>query len=479
MIIENADCVFINDFAKEYKSFYVRSAGLYRMATELRNIGYKVQIVECFSSLSEHQQDIFLRTCVGPKTKFVGLNSTYIKNWTLDSTYYTDDILSKLAKKIKSINQQNKLILGGAQSTQPEFNNHFDTVFTGFADNAIVQYIKYLEGKNPFFVFTVSENQKMLVDGDHYHSTFNFTNSSIVYAPEDNIVEKETLPIEVARGCIFKCKFCSFALNGKNKNDYIKNIDTLREEFIRNYNEYGVTHYIYSDDTHNDNPEKLAELAKVVQALPFRLRFGTFLRLDLLRSHPEHYALLRDGGIIGANFGIETLNHDSGKSIGKGLEPKKLLDELHKFNNFFPDVGIGVSFIAGLPYETRDSIESWTNVVADKDFPADLIVLRPLVIIPNPKKLYKSEFELDSARYYTWIYNSEMKRKIWHNGDFDSVWADNFSKDFSDSIRYKQRVGGFHSALLPLYNKTNYSEIPENLYQQFTSKYIHRLFEQQ
>jgi radical SAM superfamily enzyme YgiQ (UPF0313 family) len=30
----------------------------------------------------------------------------------------------------------------------------------------------------------------------------------------------KVLPIEIARGCIFKCKFCSYPLNGKQNLDF-------------------------------------------------------------------------------------------------------------------------------------------------------------------------------------------------------------------------------------------------------------------
>ena len=36
-----------------------------------------------------------------------------------------------------------------------------------------------------------------------------FTTSTIRYEDNDLIFPKEQLPIEIARGCIFKCSFCS------------------------------------------------------------------------------------------------------------------------------------------------------------------------------------------------------------------------------------------------------------------------------
>ena len=50
-----------------------------------------------------------------------------------------------------------------------------------------------------------------------------------------------------------------------------------------------------------------------------------------MRSHKEQYQLLKDSGLASAHFGIETLNHQAGKAIGKGLHPDKVIEELYRY----------------------------------------------------------------------------------------------------------------------------------------------------
>jgi radical SAM superfamily enzyme YgiQ (UPF0313 family) len=473
MVIENADCLIINDFVSE--RVYVRSAGPYRLATELRKYDYTVQILECFSDLTKYQRIGLFKRIIGKNTKFVGFNSTFLDSFKPYIFYYSNEKINEILSEIKEINPNIKSIVGGYQAMK--YRKPFDVVIKGLADNAIVEYMKFLDKKNPFLKYEIHE-EKMIINGDDYHKSFLFQESQIIYNKEDNIINGETLPIEVGRGCIFKCKFCSYALNGKKKNDYMKSASVLREEFIKNYYEYGITTYTYSDDTHNDNTEKLKNLANLVQSLPFELNFACFLRLDLFKSHPEQYQLLKDGGLIGCTIGIETLNHQSGKAIGKGLEPKKIIDELYNFKNKLPNVGTFASFIIGLPHESKNSVYEWTTLLADKDFPVDTININPLFMQQNTEKFYKSEFEIDSSKYYTWVDGINLKSNFnWHNGHFDREWAKSFCEDFYKKIDFKQRLGGFDSAILRKYNKVLLNEIPvKELRSEYIKKYFDKIF---
>jgi radical SAM superfamily enzyme YgiQ (UPF0313 family) len=126
---------------------------------------------------------------------------------------------------------------------------------------------------------------------------------------------------------------------------------------IRNYEKFGTTGYMISDDTYNDSPEKINELCKMYKTLPFDLRFSSYARLDLMIAHPHTQDILYESGMRSVFFGIETFNQTAGKFIGKGMDPDKVKRGLLDFREKYPDVLIYASMIAGLPGETIDDLE--------------------------------------------------------------------------------------------------------------------------
>lgn len=480
MYIKNANVVIITDFIALHT--WSRTAGPYRVATELRKHGFTCQVIDCFTEFTTKQQYDILTEVVGPDTLFVGLSSTFFALVGNDqphrrhydySPYQRDDPAKNFASAtvnypyfpnkmggyfdyIKYINPNTKIVLAGAKADNHNAP-HADVIMTGFADKAVVDFAKWCQKKNPFFQYTINGENQIVVDGSALNTTFDFANSTIDYLPHDNIRKNETLVLEVARGCIFSCKFCSSALYGKKKNDHIKNLSVLKDELLRNYEEHGITNYFYSDDTHNDNTEKLQNLADIVQSLPFQLRYSAYIRIDLLRAHPEQYQLLKDGGLKGAFFGIETLNHESAKIIGKGLHPDRVIEELYTFKDKLPHVGTEGGFICGLPKETKETITQWSHMLFNESFPLDLSEVNPLFIDHNPHKTYKSGFDKDASKWYTIDSN-----KKWHNGHFDENWALQYCSDYYAEAekRNRRRVGGWTTLTLQNMGLTDLTRRP-------------------
>jgi radical SAM superfamily enzyme YgiQ (UPF0313 family) len=466
MLLQNVDVLILC-----HSIISMRRAGPHRIATELRKSGYSCQIIDCCWYFDQDEVKQILDTCIGPNTKVVAWSSPYATLPAREQGAAGVLEYFKIQKHEKfvisyatNLNSKIKFAVGGPTSYIRQKETGIDAIFYGMCDMAFVQYLKFLEGKNPFFQYTVQED-KMIVQGDTYNVSWNFNDSVIEYRPEDNLFWGDAVSIEIARGCIFKCDFCAYPLNGKKNNDYIKYQQTLKQEFLTNYEQHGITTYIASDDTFNDNIVKLQMLADIAQSLPFALSINCYLRIDLLRARPEQYVLLKDIGLTGAHFGIESFNNASAKSIGKGLHPDKVIEELYRFDDSMPQCGTMGSFIVGLPHETKDTIIQSTEQILQPDFPLDNIYLSALVI--NPKRgVYLSEFEKNTAKYFQ---TRDSNPAWWHNGHFDAYWAADFSADFNSKVQTRQRVGGFQVATLhnyrndpmrPLMNRGSLAKMP-------------------
>ncbi len=405
--------IFTEIMSAEYA--YGRSAGAYKIATEIRKAGYTCQVVDFFTKFSDEEMKKIISSCVGKETLIVGFSSTFFKKiddvapataapwWATDqytANYpYSPKTMTKWFDEIKTINPNIKIVLGGAKAEILKAVG--DAFAVGYCDQAIVEYMKYLEGKNPFFQFEKINETQIAFYGSKYTDKFEFNESTIDWHETDFLQQGETVPIEVARGCIFKCKFCGFALNGKKKLDYIKEDRVLRDEFLKNYYEHGITRYSYNDDTHNDSVEKLERLHKIVTSLPFELEYFAFLRHDLIHAHKHTATLLREAGLRAAVFGIETLNYESAKSIGKGIHPEKTKELLYwlKEDVWKDEVSMGSGFIVGLPHDTPETVEKWSKWILDPACPLNSFSINPLRIRKVEGDEWASDFAKNSEKH--------------------------------------------------------------------------------
>jgi radical SAM superfamily enzyme YgiQ (UPF0313 family) len=356
--------------------------------------------------------------------------------------------MNQLFDEFRKINPKIKIVLGGSKTNSA--SGPCDAYAIGFCDTAIVDYMKFLQGKNPFFQYEKVNNTQIMFFGSTDPASFNFSESVFEWHKTDHVHYGETVPIEIARGCIFKCKFCAYPLNGKKKLDHIKNDNILKDAFLKNYYEHGITRYLYTDDTHNDSVEKLERLHKVVTSLPFELEYGAYLRHDLLYAHKHTASLLRESGLRSVVFGIETMNHESAKAIGKGPHPEKIKELLYwlKEDVWKNEVATSSGFIIGLPHDTPDTINEWSKWVLDKACPLDGYQFEPLYILKFLKssRIYRSEFEM-SAEKYGYVLG---ENGYWKNEHFDF----NSAKKVVESILQKTyntdrcTMGGFSLMML-------------------------------
>lgn len=296
-----------------------------------------------------------------------------------------------------------------------------------------------------------------------------FSTSKIEFADSDVITPTETLPMEISRGCIFRCKFCSFPMNGKTKGEWVKHTDILLDEFKKNYEEHGVTSYIVSDDTYNDSADKVKLLYdEVYSKLPFKISFTGYIRLDLMMRYPETIDYLKESGLSSALFGIETINHESAKAIGKGVDPMLQFEFVKELkNNQFKNISTHSGIIIGLPKDRPDEMERVEEFIFSDKNCLDSLVIEPLFITPKDivhvSKPYYSEFDLEYEKYgyecYEQIEDSAFTEIRWRNSRLGMTFDDAF--DFSRRMNHiiinesdKFKYGGF---LLPYYRSMGIS----------------------
>lgn len=379
-----------------------RAIGAYQVANHCKLSGLTCQVIDFTDLFKTEELENILLTLIDSKTLAIGVSTTFYFNENTKGKFISSkrsasqvipNYLRNLLIKIKNQFPNIKITGGGANSYQIEGDKLFDAVFHGYSEQAVVEYLQSLQGKINKRLYPKKNNQ-IIIDGKT--SQFDIETLNHKWSKNDCILSGETLPIEISRGCIFRCNFCSYPLNGKKKFDYLRDPELIKDELIHNYENFGTVNYFFADDTFNDSTMKLESLHKIITSLPFKIKFVTYLRLDLLNAHREQIQLLKEMGLGSAFFGIETLNHNSGKCIGKGMNPelvKKFLLELY-YDHWNQEIPFTCSFIIGLPGETVESVRATQEWCRETPF-NDLWY--PLYI--KNKGYFKSEFDSNYKNY--------------------------------------------------------------------------------
>lgn len=441
-----------------------RSLGPYRLATALKSAGYSTFVLDFCIELTTDEIIRALQQHLTDETLWVGFSSTfYFRNTSKTSArermYYTD--YSEVKQVIDYIKQNSraKLIYGG--SNTPYYvgrDTDIDYYIAGYADVSLVDLTRYLDGKPttpPFETIDVDGHNAIVLDSFKYPEPDMSSVFTHWHDPDFNILHGEGLPIELARGCIFKCKFCNYPLLGKKKGTYLRDPEQIRDEMIKAYETHGTKNFYITDDTFNDDNDKIESLHKVFTSLPFKPNFSAYLRIDLINRFPHQAQLLQEMGLIGTYFGLETIQPESARAIGKGLHPHKVRDRLYWLQEQWQDrVNIESGFILGLPYDTMGYFNELIQWCTQSDNPIDYIAFYPLYLFKyanvstpeNVKRMenYLSEFSL-TPEVYGYEFNGTNNISNWtlpaQSLDYDLCRR--VANDFSQRVAQRNKISAF------------------------------------
>jgi hypothetical protein len=365
----------------------IKIFGLHKVAHVLRQEGFEVAVINHLSVFSVEEIKHLLSNLVSDQTLFVGVNNFYylacqelllnektggieIREGQQGSILPHGKIYNQEIKQlIRSINPQCRLVCGGPNQIDAEFNRDFDYVVIGYAEMSVVNLARHLQSKSVPLDKSYRSIYGPRIINDPKAEGYDFSQSQMQYQMIDAVLPGETLYLEIGRGCIFNCSFCSFPMNGKKKFDYIRHRDLIVDELIDNYEKFKTTKYLIVDDTFNDSYEKCEMIYEIAQALPFKIEYWAFIRLDLLAAKPEAINLLIDSGCRGMYFGIETFNSRTATAIRKGGSREKLMQTIkHIKQTWGKHVSLHGSFILGLPYESVESMQTTIEyLMSDKN----------------------------------------------------------------------------------------------------------------
>lgn len=438
------DCIIFTDMTETVLVY--KTIGAFKCAYELRKNGHTCLVVDYLHDFSMDEFKRVIDSAMSDKTVMIGFSTTFMLDTSGDqddtNIVYkplTDNIFFPQGKEFENtaisyIKQKNaKCAIGvGGVKVHPNYNNkNADFVFLGFSETSIVNVVAYLKNEQP-----IEHSHKNIwgvtVVDDKTANKYDFSNSKFEWE-ETDVVNAKVLPIEIARGCIFKCKFCSYPLIGKKKLDFIKSSDALYEELQTSYDKFGVKNFFIIDDTFNDSEYKLDAVLNAVKRLNYQPYFWAYTRLDLIARDMQLFDKLYQIGVRSFYFGIETIDNTAGKLIGKGYDKEKLVNAIKQIRSSYPDVLLHGSFIIGLPEETLESCQSTFDRIMSQDIPLHSFNFKGLQLYSDDKVSWNSEL---SIKYKDYGYEAIEETSL--TGRIDFNWKNQYtSRDEASSLAKK------------------------------------------
>lgn len=447
--------------------YHAKTLGPYRIASELRSQGYSVLVVDYFGHwLNDFKSlNLLLEKAISKETLFIGFSGVF---FSLDSSVISEensfdqyrkerflidawpaelDLINQFHDVIRTKFSHVKLVYGGLYNNEKykHIVNLVDYVVTGVADSTVIDLANHLKNNtrikySPSLKYMQPSKKCKIIDYDVKGLAFDFHNSATLFNEDDNVVPGEVLPLETSRGCMFKCSFCDFPLIGRKKNstEYIKKVENVAAELKNNYEKFNITKYMIVDDTFNESTEKIESMLRARDLSGVNIEFCSYIRLDLVSRFPEQISLLRELGIRAAFLGIESLDWESAKAIGKGIHPNRSKETIYAMKDAWKDqVSLHGHFIVGLPNDNPETLDRWVPWVIDDNNPLSSVFFGPLGIFAKGF----SDIANNPVKYgytVTKIHNSHST--YWSNQHWDFRAAAEYARDIMNPIWESGRV---------------------------------------
>lgn len=446
------DIVFWNDCPNYDQNVPIplvfRYIGPYKLANWVRSHGYQAQVIDYVMDFSEEELWDLTTKFITDKTLILGISGTFLfgKQMTDPATGKTRLISSEMHNVLKRIKDQYpkiKIVLGGYMAELVSGFGLVDAIVTGHAEDTLLELLDHYKNQSepPKSKNHVSfyGKKNMLNYYEANRKRFRIETDSFKFIQQDCVMPDDTLPLEISRGCIFKCRFCSYPLLGRGKLDYLRDMQCVKAELLYNYETFGTTNYYVLCDTFNDTVYKIDRWHDMISSLPFRINYSAYLRADLIHAYPDTALQLKETGLFGAYHGLESLHPEASNIVGKGWSGKHAREFIPKLYHelWQGTVPQALNFIVGLPGEGMESLTQTMNWFKDNQL--HYMHFNGLSVAEEQPANHTSEFSRN-AKKYGFKFDQNGK---WHNGEWNKDLALTVAKDLNTQMIPHNKMGAW------------------------------------
>lgn len=412
-----------------YRPFIWRTISCYLLARWIEEHGYTCQVIEFTHLFSPEELYEYTEMFIDNSTLMIGASSNMWTSWSseLMMNVFTKSVPENIHKALKEVKNKYpniSTVIGGHRA------------YTDFSGIEIFDFQCIKDFGEDWLLKLLDELSKTPLRDRLTRQNFDFDNHRFVFRDHDCILPNESLPIEWGRGCIFKCPFCRSPKLGKKSGAYEKSIDLMVDTLTEVFEKFGTTSFYFIDETFNADYERVKNLHKVAERLPFKLEFSCYNRADLIDKHPDTIDLLQESGLRSTLFGIETFNPEASKLVLKPWSSKRAKDFLPELRSKWHKVHIDCSLIAGLPGVTKEEHYSIADWFLNSGI--DFFNFKPLVMVKDAHST-KSTWEVDASKLrIEWIDDEDPFQWRWG----DTTYRDSFilSSELNRYVKTNERI---------------------------------------
>ena len=265
---------------------------------------------------------------------------------------------AKIARIIKEINNDIKIIFGGAHVTfrdkESLFNhNAIDIIARGEAEYTLLELANF---------YIHSKGELSNIDGITYRSNTDIIRTKnrelicdldILPFPDRTKIDKDiVVGVQTSRGCPGQCIFCcASGLSGgkyrrRSANNVVNEIEILLNK--------GVKTIFFQDDTITVDLKRLHEIIDLIEEKKLKFRWSAESRVDVLEKDPSIIQRMVDAGCIGLQFGVESGSQKMLNALKKNIKIEQIYNAVTNAAN--AGLSPRCTFLIGHPFETYESI---------------------------------------------------------------------------------------------------------------------------
>ncbi len=317
--------------------------GLYYIASLLKDKGHNVHL----KNFSRYNINEIKDEIKNLSPEILGL-SCYTFNAV--NTFELCDI-------IKDINKQIKVVLGGPHATAL-----CDEILKRIKN---IDIIVKGEGEETFLELATSglDNLKNIKGISYKKGDVIIHNLS---REPINDLNSLTIPskyykyqrIITSRGCPGECTFCSTP-NFWGRNIRFRNPRNIIEEIELLHKNYGLSYFVFSDDTFTCNKKRTIEICKLIIEKGLKITWDCRSRVNFIDE--EQLTWMKKAGCISISYGVESGSERILKNINKHIT----IDQIIKASKITKKLGLQLAFflIVGSPGENEESIQETINLL--------------------------------------------------------------------------------------------------------------------